>query len=371
MQLAQVRGGLIFLYCVCLIVVRVSASARAWFHLVKLREVLGNRASAICTKGHKMAQRTSVFAELFARRFWIMAYALLIAGFIIPGNYEALRPTIPFFLCGILFFSCLKITTSDVVVAVQQRSMWRMLGWLSLVKLLFLPAIAYGVTLIIAPSWAAGILLVSMMPAGFSTLAFADLYHGNRLLALLLMISGSLVVPFTAPFVVGLATGETLSASTVAHEMGYVALLLFSPLLLAQVVRYLCPQFIEQRMTWWGPCSIACVCGIIFVAVVVNRVSWAHMELVDIFIPLALSTLATVIFIIGGWIQGRFLTRPDAVTFMCTAIYMNNGLSVAFATKFYADDPHMLLPSVMMQFPMTGCVALVGWWYARGRGGAK
>jgi predicted Na+-dependent transporter len=307
-----------------------------------------------------------VFAELLARRFWVVAYVLLIAGFFLPGNYEFLRPSIPFCLCGILFFSCLKISSQDVVVAIQQRSVWRTLGWLSLIKLLLLPAIAYGVTLIIAPEWAAGVLLVSMMPAGFSTLAFADLYHGNRLLALLLMISGSLVVPFTAPFFLGLATGETLSAASIAHEMAYVALLLFAPLTFAQSVRYVFPHFIERHTAWWGPCSIACVCGMIFVAVAVNRVSWAHMAWIDIIIPLALSSLATVIFIIGGWLQGLFLSRPDAVTFMCTAIYMNNGLSVAFAAKFYADDPHILLPSVMMQFPMTGCVALVGWWYARG-----
>src|SRR3954467_7537560 len=99
---------------------------------------------------------------------------MLALGFLLPGDWQWLRPTIPWFLGGILYFSCLKIALRETAVAISDRSSWLRLGWLSAVKLLVIPLIAYAVTWLIAPAWAPGILLLAMMPAGFACLAFAS-----------------------------------------------------------------------------------------------------------------------------------------------------------------------------------------------------
>jgi predicted Na+-dependent transporter len=306
-----------------------------------------------------------VLASLFGHRFWITAYILLVAGFVIPGDYAQLRVCIPWLLGGILFFSCLKVTPSDMVFGINQPGIWWRLSWLSLVKLVVLPFSAWGLAVLFAPQWAPGILLMSLMPAGFSSIAFADLYHGNRLTALLLMMIGSLAVPFSVPLFLGLCTGRSLSLTDSLSEVGYVATLLFCPFVAAQVVRLVMPKVIERYYAHWGHLSIACVCLLMFVAVAVNRVSWSHLPTADLLLPLMLSTGAIMIFVAGGWLQGRWLERREGISFLCSAIYMNNGLSVAYAAKFYPHDPHMVLPSILVQFPMMACIVIVGWLLSR------
>ncbi len=300
-----------------------------------------------------------MFASLFGRRFWITAYILLIAGFVVPGNYEILRPTIPILLGGILFFSCLKIAPCDIAQAASQPGVWWRLSWLTMVKLIILPVIAWGVVYVIAPKWAPGVLLMAMMPGSFSSLAFADLYNGNRLTALLLMMVGSLTVPITVPLLMAVCADGDITLAESAHEAGYVTLLLFCPFIAAQIIRKMAPKWIERNYAHLSPAAIACVCTLIFVAVVVNRTSWEGIPLKTISIPLGLTTLAICIFALGSWLQGRFLEQRDAIAFMCTVVYMNNGLAVAYASKFHAGDPYILLPAIMVQFPMMAGIVFV------------
>ncbi len=308
-----------------------------------------------------------MLASLFGRRFWITAYVLLVAGFVLPGDYAWLRPSIPILLGGILFFSCIKVAPRDIADAMTQRGVWWRLGWLSTIKLVLLPFGAWGLTWLVAPQWAPGILLMSLMPAGFSSMAFADLYHGNRLTALMLMLLGSLAVPFSVPLFLALCTGSSMTLSDSLHEASYVGLLLFCPFISAQLMRAALPRVIERYYDHWGHCSIACVCVLIFVAVVVNRPSWSHIPMADLWLPLSLTTGAIMLFVSVGWLQGRLLERREGVAFICTAIYMNNGLAVAFASKFYPNDPYMVLPSIIVQFPMMACIVIAGWLFTRAR----
>jgi predicted Na+-dependent transporter len=177
----------------------------------------------------------------------------MLAGFIVPGDYEFLRPSIPILLGGILFFSCLKVPFQDIVHAARQSGVWWRLSWLTTIKLLALPLLAWAVVRLIAPQWAAGVLLMGMMPAAFTSMALTDLYHGNRLTALLLMMLGSLAVPITMPLLIAWCTDGHISVMQAASEAGYVALLLFCPFIAAQFVRWLVPQWTTRHYQQWGP----------------------------------------------------------------------------------------------------------------------
>lgn len=306
-----------------------------------------------------------VLAALFGRRFWIIAYILLGLGFVVPGDWQVLKPTVPILLGGILYFSCLKVTLGEVSTAARDLRTWLRLGWLTVAKLLVLPLAAYAATLALAPAWAQGVLLTGMMPAAFSSMAFADLYQGSRLTALLLVIVTSVCVPFTAPLLLAWSGSGEMSFAAAGHEVLYIAVLLSVPFVLAQLTRLAFPTLIARYFNSWGYGSIACICVLVFVAVVVNRSSWALLPPIELLTPLLLVTLATLIYAAGSWFISRSLPRPDTVAFICTAIYMNNGLAVAFATQFHPGDPHMLLPAILTQVPMMAGVAVLGWINAR------
>lgn len=308
---------------------------------------------------HRFRLGRAAFASLFGRRFWIPAYLMLALGFWLPGDYSALRPLIPVLLGGILYFSCLKLTVAEVGSGLADTTMWRRLGWLSLAKLVALPLAVWLLVLPIAPAWAPGMLLVGMMPAAFSSMAFAGLYGGSRLLALLMVIVTSALTPFITPSLLALVGSGGVPWRDLVDQTLYIAVLLVAPFLAAQLTRRLAPRFIAIHGERLGMGSIACICVLVFISVAVNRPAWAHFAATDLLAPLALTTMAVVVFAIGGWAVGFALPRPEAVSFACICVYMNNGLAVAIATRFFGDDPHMLLPALLIQVPMMAAVPLV------------
>jgi predicted Na+-dependent transporter len=306
-----------------------------------------------------------VLARLLSDRFWITAYAALALGFLLPGDWQWLRPTIPVFLGGILYFSCLKITLGQTAAAASSAAMWWRLAWLNLAKLLVIPLAAYAVTLLLAPAWAPGILLLAMMPAGFASLAFADLLRGDRITTLLLLLTTSALVPLTAPLLLAWMVGSAVSWTAIAHEAGYIAVMLVTPFVLAQLTRISFPTLVARHFGHWNHGSIASACLLVFVGAAVNRHSWAHLPALDILVALALTILATAIAAIVALSCARFLPRQDAIAFTCVAIYMNNGLAMAFATEFHPGDPHMLLPTIVVQIPIMIGVPVIAWIMAR------
>lgn len=307
----------------------------------------------------------AVLASLLGSRFWITAYVMLALGFTVPGDWQWLKPTIPIFLGGILFFSCLRIPLVDTVSAAASPVMWWRLGWTSGVKLLMIPLIVYAVTWLIAPTWANGLLLLTMMPAGFACLAFADLLGGNRVTTLLLLLATSALVPLTGPVLLALFAGTAVSWSAVGHEAGYIALLLVTPFALAQLSRTLFPTVIARHYHRWNAGSIASACILVFVGAAVNRHSWEHLPLTSILIALGLTIVGTLVSAGCAVLCGRFLPRGDAIAFTCVAIYMNNGLAMAFATQFYPGNPYMLLPAIVVQIPIMIGVPVMNWFMER------
>jgi BASS family bile acid:Na+ symporter len=306
-----------------------------------------------------------MLASLFARRFWITTYVFLTLGFLLPGDYRGLSWSIPILLGGILYFSCLKIGLGEVAAGLRDPRLLARVTGLSLVKLLALPLAAWAVMMVLAPAWAPGVLLVGMMPAGMSSLAFADLYHGNRVVALMLTILTSLLCPLTVPLLLAWLVpgpaGDTGLVAMLAAKAGYITLLLLAPFALAQLTRALFPATIARHFSRWGYGSIVCVCVLVFVAVAANRDHWAGWSLAEVMTPLALMCLTTLVFALLALPFRFLLARGEQVSFACTAVYMNNGLGLALAVAFYHGDPHLLLPTVLIQFPMTGMVALIGW----------
>jgi predicted Na+-dependent transporter len=301
-------------------------------------------------------------ASLLGRRFWITAYALLALGFWLPGDYRACSPLIPVLLGGILYFSCLKIALAEVVSGLRDGRLLVRVAGLSLVKLLLLPSMTYLVVALIAPAWAPGVTLVAMMPAGMSSLALADLYAGSRMAALVFTLVSSVLCPLSIPLLLAwLVPGSGPGMGAMLLERAaYVCLLLLAPFLLAQLTRALFPALIARHMPRLGYGSIGCACLLVFVSAAANRHHWATWGAAEFVQPLALICLSTAVTACCCWPFTVLLARAEAVSFACSSLYMNNGLAVALAVAFYQGDPHLLLPAILVQFPMIAAVAIIG-----------
>ena len=301
-------------------------------------------------------------ASLFAHRFWITAYACLALGFWLPGDYRCGRPLIPYLLGGILYFSCLKVGMREVAMSARDaRLLLRVLA-LSLVKLLVLPLVTYLAMRLLAPAWASGAMLVAMMPAGLSSLAFADLFGGSRMAALALTIITSLLCPISIPFLLDWAVPSTSDGmrGMISERAGFITLLLITPFVLAQLTRLAVPGLIATHHRRWGYGSIVCICLLIFLSVAANRHHWASMGGSDLLVALGATSVASLVGALTAWPFAAWLPRTEAISFACSAVYMNNGLAVALAVGFYQGDARLLLPAILVQIPMTAGVAIIG-----------
>jgi len=308
---------------------------------------------------------TALIASLLGPRFWIPAYVALLIGLYIPGEFAWLKPFVPVALGGILFFTALKIPFGDVVGGLADRGLLARCSWMAAAKLAVLPALAWLITWLIAPDWAAGVALVTMMPAGLSSVALADLHRGDRVLALFLIITTSLLAPLTVPAGMALVhPGPPPDAARLAGQAAYILLMLAIPFSVAQLVRKVLPRMVVAGMAWWGRGSICCLVLMILVSCLANRGAWAGWSPSTMLVPLGLACLASLIALGSALLLRRWLAGPAVTSFACAALYMNNGLSIAYATAFHPGDAHVLLPCVLMQVPMVAAVVLWGRWAA-------
>ena len=310
----------------------------------------------------------SFLASLLSSRFWIPAYLSFFLGFVIPGNWDQARFLVPLFLGGILYCTCIKLPLAEVLAAIADRARWRQVGAITAIKLVGLPLAAWAVTWLIAPQWALGVLLVCAMPAGLSSVAFTDILRGNHVLALLFVLASSLLVALTVPcLLLGFSPETTIDPFAIGERAVYILALLVVPFALAQLTRAAAPAFVQRHYHRWSGGAVICSCLLGMVSVLVNRTLWAAWDAAHLLGPFALVCLLSAGILVIGVASRRWLPPGDATAFACGIAYMNNGLSIAFAVRFFHDDPRMVLPSVLMQIPMIGSIALLGWMERRTR----
>jgi len=312
------------------------------------------------------------------RYFWLPAYTALVLGFVVPGDFNSgawggfWRTLVPFLLGGILYFTCLRLGMAELSAGVNRGLLLRV-AWITPIRLALLAVVSWGLTLLIAPAWAPGVALVSMMPAGLTSVAFADLYGGNRVLALAFVLVTSALCPFTVPPLLELfgapavaVAGDGSRAMLMVWRALYLLGLLTAPFVLAQATRAVAPAFVARHHHRWGRGAILSSTCLIFVSVVCNRHGWAAWGYGDMLLPLGLACMACAVAVVASVAALRVLPRADAMAFAAGAIYANNGLGIAFAVSFFPGDPRMVLPGVLMQVPIVGGVALFGMLASRG-----
>jgi len=307
-------------------------------------------------------------ALLLGRHFWVFALAMMAAGLWLPGDWTWLRPTIPFLLGGILFFTALKVRVSAVAGELRGGARIGRLGLLTTIKLVALPLLAWGIARLVAPEWALGVLLVTAMPAGLSATAVTDLYGGNVALAMVLTFLTSVACPLTVPVLLQMLDPRAggIDAGLLAERALYIVLLLVIPFALAQVARRLAPDLIERHFHRWTYGAILSSCLLIFASIAANRAAWAHLPTSALAVPLALNAVAMAVGIAVALLSTRRrLVAGDAAAFAFCCAWMNNGLAVAFADRFFHGQAGVILGPVLMQLPIIAGVSFLGWWTRR------
>ena len=310
-------------------------------------------------------------ASLFGKRFWIAGYAALAGGLFLPIEVPHARQAIVPVLGLVLFFSCLKLELASVFAALRGRTALGRVAGLTALKLVVLPVTAWLLARLVAPSFSLGVLLVAAMPAGMASVAFTDVHRGHVALALVLLVSTSLLCPLTVPLLLEAAIaieGASIPAASggdLAGRAAFIALLLVVPFALAQLLRRVAPRFVARHAVRFTPLALVALTVMIFLATTATRAAWFARGFKELLPPLLATSLASAVFLAAAVALGRRRPRADAVACACGAVFLNHGLGVAFGLGFFGQYPTVYLPAILMVVPMvwvvTAVAGVVGW----------
>ena len=144
--------------------------------------------------------------EFAKRNFNLILLSATVAGFLIPQPGELAKPLILGVLCLIIFASSFKVDFSVSFFRAHART----IGQFYAVRFLLLPVLVYWIVAPYSLMYAACLFLLSVLPAGVTSPAFANVFDGNVALALAVLILSSAFTPLVLPYLGGLLMAETL-----------------------------------------------------------------------------------------------------------------------------------------------------------------
>lgn len=303
----------------------------------------------------------------FERHFWFWCILSTIAGLFWPAPFRLLqpKPVLDITLMGILFCTCLKIDRRTILDALRRPGF---MAWTAFLLLLVMPCATYTVARLVAPDFAVGFLILAAMPAGMAAGAMTEVAGGTAGHALAVTTVTSLLCPLTVPPIIRVLTGTAAPMTDLARQAGLLMLLLFIPLILAQITKRLWPTAVERIKPILTSLSIISLCLLVLGAMSANSATFmAHLDR-------APALLAGVFIFSAAFHLGGFFIAPAApigerVALSVATAYVNNGLAIVFAMSFFSADPFAVLPAILIEFPMTLLILPLRWIGARLRRG--
>ncbi|HYA82206.1 MAG TPA: arsenic resistance protein, partial [Candidatus Bathyarchaeia archaeon] len=148
-------------------------------------------------------------------------------GVFLPQFSKVFAPYLLIWLGALLFLNLMQLEASDLASAFVRP---KNIVLLSLIKLVALPLVLYASTLVIYPSLALSVLLLSGISTGLGAPFVANFIGSNFKLIVGLIIVTSLAVPFVLPPIVHLLVGSHFSIP-LAQMIVLLAAALFTPFL--------------------------------------------------------------------------------------------------------------------------------------------
>lgn len=292
------------------------------------------------------------------QHFWVPMLAALLAGMLVPDLGHELSWT---FKPAILIILTLVFTRIDMAEVLGHiRAPW-LLAYLVLLKLIVVPLLLYAALQSWLPSLAVGVLLLTAAPPAAAAPVFTELVKGNTTLCVSFYLLCYLVAPVTITFVMGFTGLAELDLWGLFRS---TALLVFAPLILAQLAKKLIPTFIERTQTHYGSLNLIVITYLVFA--VVSASARDFRENVGFMVGVA--ALLTVLFLLLhliGYLMVIWRPEADRLAISVSLTYMNTALTVVLAIEFFA--PEVLLVAVASEIPWSTMLGPARWLHRKWR----
>jgi BASS family bile acid:Na+ symporter len=177
-----------------------------------------------------------------------MAAAIIFPGF--GSRFKAL----PFYCLMLNFFlSYLSIDLASVWKALKGHSA-QILAF-TVMKLAILPVIIYFAFHLVAPDYALSALLLTGVSTGVVAPMISNMVRANSALVLVVVVITSVLAPFTLPALIKMVAAKEAAISFL-YMLRMLATVIFIPIIIVEVMRYLLPRIVAPILKIQFPVSL-------------------------------------------------------------------------------------------------------------------
>jgi len=291
--------------------------------------------------------------------FPLLVIAAGILGFLLPGSFKPLAPSVPYLLGIIMFCMGLTLTLPDFA-AVAKRPWAVALGLAA--HYVIMPGAGWLIAtgLHLSPELAAGVILVGCAPSGTSSNVMAYLAKGDVALSVAVATVSTLVAPIVMPALTLLLAGSFLHVDARAMMLDILKTVLLPVVagLLARLFLNRMVDFVLPVLPWISAVVISLIVAIVVAGSASKIVAAGGI----VFLAVVLHNG----FGLGlGYLAGK-AGRLDARARRALAFEVgmqNSGLAATLATAHFS--PLAALPSAVFSVWHNISGAVVAAWLAR------
>jgi len=256
-------------------------------------------------------------------------------GFIIPDLEKIPTAVVVILLAGVIFLACFKIEIAQI----KKVSVFKLASFLGL-RFIVLPLILFFLLQYFSKTLALGVCLIALLPPGTSSPAFSHVYRGNTALAFALLLTGSLLAPFSIPFVISLVVGHHLTISTSSMIITLV-LSIILPMLIFLFLKNMKPLRVWADRE--GPVISIVLIGMTLTIAVAKRkdiiLHSPHVLLLFIIV----SSIAIGLFYLVGWCFYKKANLPEKTTYSLCSGANNLSLGITIALLYFPPEVALFL----------------------------
>jgi BASS family bile acid:Na+ symporter len=276
----------------------------------------------------------------------LVVFSSMLAGVFFPHLGRYFQPYPFYCMMFLLFLSFLSLKLG--AIGRTLRDHLSLTVWLTFFKLVALPVLIFFILKATYPRYATAGLLLSGVSTGVVAPFIATLVRSNGSLVLLMVVTTSLLVPFTLPLLVKVFVGRALDISLIAM-MKMLSLIVFVPILAVEGCRKWFPGLLRVLLRCRYPTSLG-----IFAAInlgVFSKYSGYFRQQPGLLVgassvALALGGMLFLLGILCAWKAGPMDRLASAIA----AGNMNNVLIIVFASHFFGPLEATVAAMYMIPF---------------------
>jgi predicted Na+-dependent transporter len=282
--------------------------------------------------------------QFIERYFWLFLLAGLLLGLWYPVFNDILMSLLKPVLMIMLLFVFLK---TDLIHILEKIRDIRLMTYTLIMYMLIIPILFFLSVNLFNPGFAAGVLLLTAMPAGVSSPTLTDIVKGNTTLSMSIVIITSLAAPFTVPLLFGLVKLNNISINPFAVFKD-LAIIVFVPMIISQIIKKYFPLSIIKSQHLFTSFNVILLLFIVY-AVIGSQRELIMGDPAGIIRKLVFLYLIFILLHIIGYMMGYKQSKENRVAFIIGAAYMNNGMAIVLAATHF--DTSVLILMVLSEIP--------------------